>query len=230
MTRLAKALEYIRRNGPTFAVEALVNFILPYAVFALAQPHYGDVDALILSSIPPILWSIAEFARHRRIDAVSMLVLFGIVLSLAAVAGGGSARFLQLREKLVTVIIGFVFLGSALIGKPLIYQLARARMVRESSGELEQFDALRSNKYFRRTMTVLTVVWGLGLLLDAAISIALVYALSIKTYLVVNPIVGYGTMGALSLWTFLYVRNQRRKGAARRAAEALAAQQTEAAA
>jgi uncharacterized membrane protein len=216
---LAKALEFIRRNGAAFAIEALVNFILPYVVFVIAQPRTGDVQALILSSGPPILWSIVEFARHRRIDAVSMLVLFGIALSLAAVAGGGSARFLQLREKLVTVVIGLVFLGSALIGKPLIYQLARARMVRESSSELEQFEALRSNKYFRRTMTVLTVVWGLGLLVDAAISVALVYALPISTYLAVNPILGYGTMGALSLWTFLYVRQQRRKGAARRAAE-----------
>jgi hypothetical protein len=228
MTRLAKVLEFIRGNGPTIAVEATVNFILPYVIFAFAQPHYGDVQALILSSIPPILWSIVEFARHRRIDALSMLVLLGIVLSLVAVAGGGSARFLQLREKLVTVIIGFVFLGSALIGKPLIYQLARAQMVRNSSSELEEFESLRSNKYFRRTMTVLTVVWGLGLLVDAAISIALVYTLSIKAYLAVNPFVSYGTTGALSLWTFLYVRQQRRKGAQRRAA-AEAAQQAGAA-
>lgn len=218
MTRLAKVLEFIRGNGPTIAVEATVNFILPYVIFAFAQPHYGDVQALIFSSVPPILWSIVEFARHRRIDALSMLVLLGIVLSLVAVAGGGSARFLQLREKLVTVIIGFVFLGSALIGKPLIYQLARAQMVRNSSDELEEFESLRSNKYFRRTMMVLTVVWGLGLLVDAAISIALVYALSIKTYLAVNPFVSYGSTGALSLWTFLYVRHQRRKGAERRAA------------
>jgi len=227
MTRLAKVLEFIRGSGPTIAVEAAVNFILPYVIFALAQPHYADVQALILSSIPPILWSLVEFARHRRVDALSMLVLLGIVLSLVAVAGGGSARFLQLREKLVTVFIGFLFLGSALIGKPLIYQLARAQMVRNSSDELEEFEALRSNKYFRRTMMVLTVVWGLGLLVDAAVSIALVYTLSIKTYLVVNPFVSYGTMGGLSLWTFLYVKRQRRKGAARRAAEA--AQQAQAA-
>ena len=224
MTRLARVLEFIRGNGPKIAVEATVNFILPYIIFAFAQPHYGDVEALILSSVPPILWSIVEFAWHRRIDALSMLVLLGIVLSLAAVAGGGSARFLQLREKLVTVIIGLVFLGSALIGKPLIYQLARAQMVRNSSDELEEFEALRSNKYFRRTMMVLTVVWGLGLLVDAATSIALVYTLSIKTYLAVNPFVSYGFMGGLSLWTFLYVRLQRQKGAARRAA-AQAAQQ-----
>jgi len=228
MTRLARVLEFIRGNGPKIAVEATVNFILPYIIFAFAQPHYGDVEALILSSVPPILWSIVEFAWHRRIDALSMLVLLGIVLSLAAVAGGGSARFLQLREKLVTVIIGLVFLGSALIGKPLIYQLARAQMVRNSSDELEEFEALRSNKYFRRTMMVLTVVWGLGLLVDAATSIALVYTLSIKTYLAVNPFVSYGFMGGLSLWTFLYVRLQRQKGAARRAA-AQAAQQAGAA-
>ena len=228
MTRLARVLEFIRGNGPKIAVEATVNFILPYIIFAFAQPHYGDVEALILSSVPPILWSIVEFAWHRRIDALSMLVLLGIVLSLAAVAGGGSARFLQLREKLVTVIIGLVFLGSALIGKPLIYQLARAQMVRNSSDELEEFEALRSNKYFRRTMMVLTVVWGLGLLVDAAILIALVYTLSIKTYLAVNPFVSYGFMGGLSLWTFLYVRLQRQKGAARRAA-AQAAQQAGAA-
>jgi uncharacterized membrane protein len=227
MTRLAKVLEFIRGNGLTIAVEATINFILPYVIFAWAQPHYGDVQALILSSIPPILWSLVEFARHRRVDALSMLVLLGIVLSLAAVAGGGSARFLQLREKLVTVIIGFVFLGSALIGKPLIYQLARAQMVRNSSDELEEFEALRSNKYFRRTMMVITVVWGVGLLVDAAISIALVYTLSIKSYLAVNPVVSYSATGALSLWTFLYVRRQRQKGEARRAAEA--ARQAEAA-
>jgi len=225
---LANLLDFIRRNGPTFAVEAGVNFVLPYLIFSYAQPHYGDVDALIASSAPPILWSIAEFARHRRVDALSMLVLLGIVLSLVAVAGGGSARFLQLREKLVTVVIGFVFLGSAAIGKPLIYQLARARMVRDSSAELAEFEALRDNKYFRRTMMVLTVVWGAGLLADAAVSIALVYTLPIKTYLAVNPVVGYGTMGALSLWTFLYVKRQRQKGAARRAA-ALAAGEAEAA-
>jgi hypothetical protein len=69
-------------------------------------------------------------------------------------------------------------------------------------------------------MMIITVVWGVGLLVDAAISIALVYTLSIKTYLAVNPFVSYGTTGGLSLWTFLYVRRQRRKGDARRAAEA----------
>jgi hypothetical protein len=84
------------------------------------------VRALLASSAPPIAWSLVEFARHRRVDALSVLVAAGIVLSLLAMIGGGGPKFLQLRENLVTGIIGLVFLGSA-----LIYQLARAGMRRE---------------------------------------------------------------------------------------------------
>jgi hypothetical protein len=64
-------------------------------------------------------------------------------------------------------------------------------------------------------MTVMTLVWGFGLLADVAISVALIFALSIREYLIVGPILGYGTMGALGLWTFLYGRRARRKGAER---------------
>ena len=104
----------------------LVNLALPYLIYTLAQPRSGDVSALMASSGPPMLWSVVEFARNRRIDALSMVVLLGMGLSLLAFLGGGSVRFLQLREKLVTAFIGVVFLGSAAIGRPLMYELVRA--------------------------------------------------------------------------------------------------------
>jgi hypothetical protein len=173
---------------------------------------------LLASSAPPILWSLVEFARHRRLDALSVLVVSGIALSLLAMLGGGGARFLQLREKLVTGVIGLVFVGSALIGKPLIYELAHATMRRKSDGEAQQFAALQVHAGFRRTMTVMTLVWGFGLLADVAVAVVLVFVLSIREYLIVNPILGYGTMGALSLWSFLYGRRAKRRGEARRAA------------
>jgi hypothetical protein len=220
--RIARIATYVRRNGGHVAVEALVNFVLPYMIYSYAEAPLGDVRALLASSAPPILWSLVEFARHRRLDALSVLVVSGIALSLLAMLGGGGMRFLQLREKLVTAVIGLVFVGSALIGKPLIYELARASMRRKSEDEAQQFEALQIHAGFRRTMTVMTLVWGLGFLADAAVSVALVFALSIRQYLLVNPILGYGTIGALSLWSFLYGQRAKRRGEARRAA-ALAA-------
>jgi len=216
----ARILAYLRNSGGHVLVEALVNFILPFVIYSYAEASLGDVRALLLSSAPPIAWSLIEFARHRRVDALSVLVVAGIVLSLLAMIGGGGAKFLQLRENLVTGIIGLAFLGSALIGKPLIYQLARASMRRKSEGEAQEFEALQVHAGFRRTMTVMTLVWGLGLLANVAVSVALVFALTIRTYLIVGPIVGYATMGALTLWTFLYGQRARRRGAERRAAMA----------
>jgi hypothetical protein len=219
---IARIIALVRKNGGHILVEALVNFILPFVIYNYAEAPLGEARALLASSGPPILWSLVEFARHRRLDALSVLVVSGIALSLLAMLGGGGVRFLQLREKLVTGIIGLVFVGSALIGKPLIYELARASMRRKSEDEAQRFEALQVHAGFRRTMTLMTLVWGLGLLADVAVSVVLVFVLSIREYLVVNPILGYGTMGALSLWSFVYGRRAKRRGEARRAAAQLA--------
>ena len=169
MSNLDRARTWVREHGVGVAVEAVVNFLGPYLIYDLTHKSLGDVGALMASSIPPILWSLIEFARRRRVDAVSILVLAGIALSLLAFIGGGGAKFLQLREKLVTAVIGAVFLGSALIGKPLIYQLARAGLQRRNPAELQSFEAMRDNVHFRRVMMVMTVVWGLGLMADAVL-------------------------------------------------------------
>ena len=104
---IAKAVGLDRAStARAAAIEGLVNFVLPFVIYELARRPFGDVRALLAASAPPIVWSLVEFARKRRIDAVSMLVIAGIALSLLAFIGGGGARFLQLRENLVTGLIG----------------------------------------------------------------------------------------------------------------------------
>lgn len=196
------------------AIELLVNIALPYVIYIKTEAHIGQVHALLAASLPPIVWGVVEFIRKRRVDAVSILVLAGIVLSLLAFLGGGSVRFLQLRENLVTGLIGLIFVGSAAIGRPLIYQLARASKLRQSKAEAEQFESLRNKQHFRRGMTVMTLVWGFGLLAQTAVACMLVFRMSIPRYLVISPILGYGTMACLALWTFWYIKRMKRRGAA----------------
>jgi hypothetical protein len=203
-----------RKTLGSIAIELLVNFLLPYVIYVKAEGGLGQVHALLAASLPPIAWSVIEFAQKRRVDAVSILVLAGIFLSLLAFFGGGSVRFLQLRENLVTGLIGLVFLGSAAIGRPLIYQLARAGKLRKSQAEAEEFEALRNKQHFRHGMTVMTLMWGFGLLVQTMVACLLVFSMSIPHYLLVSPIIGYGTMGGLALWTFWYVKRMKRRGAA----------------
>ncbi|HEY1416238.1 MAG TPA: VC0807 family protein [Caulobacteraceae bacterium] len=221
---LGKAGIFLRERGLGIALEIGVNFVLPLLIYDYAHDRLGDVRALMASSAPPIAWSIIEFIRVRRVDAVSMIVLAGIALSLLAFLGGGGAKFLQLRERLVTGVIGLGFIVSVLIRRPLIYEFARATMVRrQQTAELAEFEARRDDPGFKRTMNLMTLVWGSGLLADAAISIVMVFALSIHDFMIANRILGYAAMGTLSGWTFWYARRARRRGDARRAAEAAAA-------
>lgn len=220
MTNASSTAPSRHRRTAVLVLEILINFVAPWAIYHCSEASLGEVNALLASSAPPIAWSIIEFIRVRRIDAVSMLVLAGIVLSLLAFVGGGSVKFLQLREKAVTALIGLIFLGSAVIGRPLMYQLARAAIGRRSQTELAAFDGLGRNQRMRRVMMIMTLVWGFGLTAEAALASVLVLTLSVSDYLIVGPIMGYATMGGLTLWTFWYSNRQRRKGSAGKAAAA----------
>jgi len=215
---VGRVAAWVRQNSRQAAIEIVVNVALPFLVYRICHPALGDVKALMASSAPPIGWSIAAFVRQRRVDALSLIVLAGIAFSLIAFAGGGGARSLQLREHLVAGVIGLIFLGSIAIGRPLIHVLARARMRRVGGPEAGAFDSLRDHPIFRRATLTMTLAWGFGLIAESALSCALVFLLSIQQFMLVSGVVGYGSIGVLTAWTFWYAR--RRAIAARQALDA----------
>jgi uncharacterized membrane protein len=208
----------VARNIGKLLFEAGVNVLAPLAIYSLLQGRYGEAEALLAASGPPLVWSIVEFLWRRKLDAVALLVLTGIALSLLAFAGGGGVKALQLREKLVTGLVGLIFLGSIAVGRPLIYFLARATIARTSKAKAERFMSLRNDQGFRKAMLIMTLVWGFGLVGECALSIALTYVLSVKQFLIVGPVVGYGMLAAWTGWTIWFAR--RRIGPAMLAAEA----------
>jgi hypothetical protein len=182
-------------------VEILVNFVLPYFIYVKTNLIIGQVHALIVSSLPPIVWTVARSVYSRKTDAVSLLVIFGIFLSLVAFIGGGSVRLVQLRQNLVIGLIGLLFLSSIAFRRPLILPLARATILRSHSDAVRTLDDLQDKQEFRRDMTMLTAVWGVGLLAETAAACILLYCMPIQEFLIVNPVIGYGAMAGLLLWS-----------------------------
>jgi len=208
----------VRIHALKAVLEAVFNFILPFLIYNYGSGRYGNVDALMAASAPPVFWSMATFIRERKIDAISILVIAGIVLSLLAFAGGGGVRFLQLRENLVTGLVGLVFLGSAAIGKPLIYQLARAGARRRGADNLAVIEALRDEGRFRNDLTAATLAWGFGLVAACALNCTLVFIVSIKQFMLIGGPISYGVIGLLTAWTFWFVPRAVRLAEARRIA------------
>ncbi|WP_168793439.1 VC0807 family protein [Paraburkholderia aromaticivorans] len=195
---------------PGFVLELAVNFLLPWLAYRLALPHLGETGALIASAVPPIVWSLIELARFRRVDALSVMVVAGIVLSVAAMALGGSPRMLLLRESLVSGAVGVVFLLSLPMRRPLIFYLARATVAREMEGGAARFEALwQERPALVSAMRLMTLVWGVGLTGETALRAWMALTWPIERFLVVSPFIGYGIYGGLTLWTFWYRKTMR---------------------
>jgi hypothetical protein len=201
---------------PGFVLELAVNFLLPWLAYRLARPHMDETGALIASAVPPIAWSLIELARFRRVDTLSVMVVAGIVLSIAAMALGGSPRMLLLRESLVSGAVGVVFLLSLPMRRPLIFFLARATVAREMEGGAARFEALwRERPALVSAMRLMTLVWGVGLTGETALRAWMALTWPIERFLVVSPFIGYGIYSALALWTVWYRKTMRSRAEAR---------------
>lgn len=191
-------------------VELVVNFLLPWAAYRLAQPHFDESGALYASAVPPVVWSVVEFARARRVDALSLIVLLGIALSIGAMALGGGPRALLMRESLASGAIGIVFLLSLVRERPLIYYLTRATVAREQAGGAARFETIwEQQPLVRQTLRLMTLAWGAGLTVEMLLRCWMVSNWSVERVLVISPIVSYSVFGGLLAWTFWYRQRMR---------------------
>jgi hypothetical protein len=191
-------------NGSKLAIELFVNIAAPWLVYTALNPHFGEFVGLAASAAPPTLWSLYELLRFRKLDALSILVLSGIALSLLAIGLGGSPRMLMVRDNLLSVPIGLAFLLSALTRRPLIYYIAGAMFARESPARRASFEANWRRPHVLRGLRVMSAVWGAGLTAQGALLGLWALTWPIGRFLIVSPIVGYGTIIALAAWTYWY--------------------------
>jgi len=189
-TAKAPARRSVRRE---IASLLLINAIAPYIVYELAEPYTGGLAALALSALPPAIESVWSVLRKRKLDVASALVLGGIAISLVLVALGGSERVLLLRDSLITSVVGLAIAISAAFPKPILYYLFR--QVQGVEPEL-------------RVMRVISVVLGLGLVVEMAVRTVMVMEMTTARFLLISPFVQYGMTGVLIAWTVFYMRRR----------------------
>jgi hypothetical protein len=168
------------------------------------QPWAGRI-------ISPLIDSLVGIVSRKRIDFLAGIVLAGIAISLGITLLGGSPKVYLIRESFFTVAFGLALLVSLILPRPLMFYFSRYFAAGNHSENIAWFDSLWQYGEFRTSMRVMTAVWGVGFLLEAAIRIYLVTVLSTEQFLIVSPFVIYGIIGLLMAWTFYYGRQRRKR-------------------
>ncbi|MFF0146197.1 VC0807 family protein [Amycolatopsis sulphurea] len=187
------------------APSLIVNAVVPLALYLLLRTPVGEVPALAIGASVPLLVTVGEFAVQRRIDPIGVGSIAGFTVLLVVLAlSGGSELVLKLRDTLLTGPVGIVFLGSALIGKPLLPVLMRFAGKRGAESEGRLTGVAR-----QRALTVLTALIGGMLVLHALAILMLALLLPTATFLTVSQPAGWAVIG-LGVLACLGYRNRAR--------------------
>ncbi|HUY65025.1 MAG TPA: VC0807 family protein [Acidimicrobiales bacterium] len=199
------------------APQVLTGGVAPFVAYEVAR-HFAAPDswALAVSSVPPAVAVLGEWAWRRRLNVVGAIALVGIVAGLVSLTVlHGGELVLKMRESVVTGAFGIVCLVT-LAGpwRPAMFYMGRALAGARGPSSTADFDTLWERSEARRAFTVVTAAWGVGLVLEAGMRAVLALEVPTGPFLVVTPILGWSVIGGLLFFTIRYSRMSRARAVA----------------
>ncbi|WP_147263164.1 VC0807 family protein [Geodermatophilus sp. TF02-6] len=164
------------RPAVRVAVGAAVGFAVPtLAFYVLRWSGVGVYPALVASALVSALPALVSLVRDRRVDGfsayVTAMTLGALVVSLLP----GDTRFLLAREAVLTGVTGVWFLAGVRTRRPLVYLLSRPLLEGRLHWPADWERLWAASPRFRRMWRTAGVLWGIGLLADAAVRVLLAY-------------------------------------------------------
>ncbi|MFG2098884.1 VC0807 family protein [Streptomyces sp. NPDC048612] len=184
-----------------FAVTLLCDVVLPVGLYyVLRGAGFSELESLLMSAATPALNTGYSIVRQRKVDSIGLFVI--AILALAGIGSliSGSPRMALARGGWFTGLIALGILGSLFTSRPFTYRAVKTLL----PGKSETLEGLWcADPQFRRIWRGLTVLWGCGLLVDAALRVIMAYTLSVDTVPALDGALYFVTYIALQVTTHI---------------------------
>src|SRR5215471_13579844 len=153
----------------------LVNAVAPLAAYqVLTSLGVSSVAALASSAAFPVVGVGWSFARTRRPDIIGVVSLTFILVGVAASLLSGDPRFVLVKDSLMTGLFGLLCLGSlVVVRRPLMFYFGRQFSSAGDPARAAAFESMWQYPHFRAVIRVMTIVWGVGYLIEALVRVEL---------------------------------------------------------
>jgi hypothetical protein len=182
------------------------------AYYGLRLAGQSETVALLAGAVLAALRIGWVAARHRKFDGVAALLTAVLAVGLVLSSVSGDARFLLVKESFGTAAAAVVLLVTAR-RDPLILVAVRAGSNEQKRAEIDRLCAHVPE--FRRSFVLMSVVWGIALLAEAALRVPLVYLLSADVVAGLSVVLLLAVIGLLSAWTAWYAGRVQNRHASR---------------
>jgi hypothetical protein len=192
----------IRRLAPNLVMAG----ILPIVAYALLRPHvHSDTVGLSAILVFPVAEIVFERVRKQRWEPVGVIAMIGISVGLiGASILHGDSLLLKVRDSALTGGFGVVCLASLGASRPALFYLGRSFATGGDRQKEAAFDRRWDLPGVAHGFRLVTVVWGIALIGEAAVRTILAVSLPTEQFLVVAQVVNWGTLAALLWFTISY--------------------------
>ncbi len=190
---------------------------LPIAVYFLVRHHVQtDAQALIIAGGFSAAWVVLQFVRQRRVDLVGAIVLSGFAIGVvSSTLLGGNTYLLKVRDAFFTALFGIACVVTVFThDRPAFFYLSRYVSAGNDKDRISAFDRLHEFPTGRHAFRVLSVVWGIGLVVEAGFRMTLADLLPTGTFLAMSPFITTTIIGGLFAFTVVYTRRAQLDAAA----------------
>ena len=187
----------------------LINAVAPFSINLIAQHYVSSIDALLLASVVPTVYTLGSFIWKKRIDAMGLLVVASLLLSAAFALAFKSPQLLLLQGSAVNGLFGVVMLVSLLFSRPILFYIARSVMTQHDPQRVASFNADWSIPQIRAFYRLMTIVWGSLTVADLVLRSVLVFHLPISTMLILSPILNIAVIMPAAHWSMHLLRKNR---------------------
>jgi hypothetical protein len=201
------------KDGRFRSVAMMVIFDVgaPLATYyILRSAGWTAVSALLLSGVFPTVHVATNAVRNRRLDMVGALVLGGIALGTVLGLVSHSAKWLLAEASVPTGVFGVACLISLWARYPLMFRLA-LEFNGPDTAKGREITMFWHHQGFRHSLRVITAVWGVGFLIEAALKIVIIYNTSTGTAFATSTVTPIIWVAIFLAWTVAYGARQKKK-------------------
>jgi len=203
---------YVGERGRLRTIMMIAIFDLggPLITYFVLRDLAGlsTVLALVLSGVLPAVGVAITAIQYRRLDIFGVMVLAGILFGSVLGLTTHNARLYLAEGSVPSLAFSIACLASLRTRQPLIYRLALEFLGAGSKKGREIIDAWRY-PVFQRAFRTITVVWGVGYIIEATIRLVVAETESTGIALVCSKGAPYAFATVLAVWTLIY--GERRK-------------------
>jgi hypothetical protein len=162
----------------TLAIEIAVPLGVYYGLHSLGA---SDFTALALAGVFPLARTLYQFAKHRTINGLALVVLVTNVVGMLLTFVSGDARMMIAKDSLGSGITGLVILASTFTAAPIMTKTLRPFLTRGKAENEAAWERLSGTGEFDAVLRRCSVIWGIGFVLESSARIAGAFTLPVAT-------------------------------------------------